>query len=518
VLNTLLQVQSRDPIPPRRSHAISRDLETICLKCLAKQPNQRYPTALALAEDLRRYLDGEPVQARPVPVWQRIWRSARRRPWLVARILGGVALLCVLLSCAWYLRVAAQLARQRAEQKYRQFVLRRDEALVQGLLAPDDGALFLGAAATAHRQAAESAAREALALAGVELGSQAPAVAPSWPAARRSAVAADCYTLLLVLASVQGQQPLPDRGANRYQEALQTLDVAHKLGVPTRAYHLRRAYFLQQTGAAQEARTEQESAEACAPKSDIDHFLIGEEQYRRGDWQAARASFKRALAVQPAQFWARFFLAVCHLKAQQWEAARAGLNACLAQQPNFVWAYLFRSFANEKLQALPAAQADFHKALQLPLNAEARYVLFLMRGIHHFHQSEPDLAAADFCSAMDLMPDQYNAYVNLASLYLVQGRFEQADEEVRKALRLQPPVQVVFAYHLDRSRHLLRQKRCEEAVQACAAALALAPREPGPLAVRGQALLQLGRYTQATAVLPIRSTSGLVAGSPKVLE
>ena len=53
----------------------------------------------------------------------------------------------------------------------------------------------------------------------------------------------------------------------------------------------------------------------------VDHFLVGEEQYRRGDWEQAMNSFNRALSLQPGHFWAQFFLAVCQLKGQHWEAA-----------------------------------------------------------------------------------------------------------------------------------------------------------------------------------------------------
>ena len=78
---TLKRVLLDDPIPPRRRyHKISRDLEAICLKCLEKQPQRRYATAVALEEDLRRYLAGEPTIARPVSAAARAWKWARRRP------------------------------------------------------------------------------------------------------------------------------------------------------------------------------------------------------------------------------------------------------------------------------------------------------------------------------------------------------------------------------------------------------------------------------------------------------
>jgi tetratricopeptide (TPR) repeat protein len=100
---------------------------------------------------------------------------------------------------------------------------------------------------------------------------------------------------------------------------------------------------------------------------------------------------------------------------------------------------------------------------------------------------------------MTQKPEQYNAYLNLAQVYLTQGEFEQAAEEASKALRLHPPIPVVVGYHIERGRNLLRDKRYEEALQACATALELSPHEPLPHELRGHALLALGDFHEAEA-------------------
>jgi WD40 repeat protein len=95
-LETLLQARDDEPVPPRRLLAkVPRDLETVCLKCLQKDPPKRYASALALAEDLQRYLRREPVRARPAAAPERAWRWCRRNP-----VLAGLAALSAVLLAA----------------------------------------------------------------------------------------------------------------------------------------------------------------------------------------------------------------------------------------------------------------------------------------------------------------------------------------------------------------------------------------------------------------------------------
>jgi serine/threonine-protein kinase len=112
---TLQQVVADDPVPPRRLNpSVPRDLETVCLKCLHKEPRLRYASAAELANDLRRFERGEPIAARRVGVVGSLRKWARRRP-AAAAILAAVAIVAAAGAVGGWL-----LLQQRADTRARQ--------------------------------------------------------------------------------------------------------------------------------------------------------------------------------------------------------------------------------------------------------------------------------------------------------------------------------------------------------------------------------------------------------------
>jgi serine/threonine-protein kinase len=98
LLTTLDQVRRREPDSPSDSNRrVDRDLESICLKCLEKEPERRYSSAEALADDLSHWLEGEPIQARRTGPMVRLWRWGRRNPLVATLSVSASALLAALI-------------------------------------------------------------------------------------------------------------------------------------------------------------------------------------------------------------------------------------------------------------------------------------------------------------------------------------------------------------------------------------------------------------------------------------
>ena len=102
ILDTLSLIRTAEPVRPRRLQPkLSRDLETICLKCLEKSPKQRYQTAVELADDLRQYLAGLPISARPPSAVERFGRLVKRKPAAAAAMGCCLVLAGIVAATAW---------------------------------------------------------------------------------------------------------------------------------------------------------------------------------------------------------------------------------------------------------------------------------------------------------------------------------------------------------------------------------------------------------------------------------
>ena len=408
-METVRQVLDDDPVTPSRLvPRVPRDLETICLKCLNKEPAKRYESAEALADDLERHLRGEPILARRTGVWERGAKWARRRP--VAATLMALAATLVLGGFVGALefqrrsndayrqendrsngvraevtekilgakemadddlttaevdltqlqerikrepkmvdlkvavrtllakvkeRQSEQSSREKDRARYANFVRLRTEALFHDTQ-------FTGLNLSGNQEATRRAAQAALGLFAVKGSGDSWALAPLptiLSDRQRGEVEEGSYELLLTLAEAE---PTPAAGLRR-------LDHAAHLRPPTRAYHLRRAACLTRAGDMPAAERERHLAEALEPTTAFDHFLVGQERYKRGEFAAAIQSFSSALRLRTDHFWAQCLWATSCMQLKQPSEARSGLNACILREPGFAWLYLLRGLASYQL-------------------------------------------------------------------------------------------------------------------------------------------------------------------------
>jgi tetratricopeptide (TPR) repeat protein len=594
VLETLGQVLTQEPVPPRHLQPrVPRDLETICLKCLRKEPHRRYASAEALADDLRRWRAGEPIHARPTPAWERGLKWARRRRTTAALlVVSTLAVAGLVVGGGLYLEQQRRLEGQRARlaeqevnalrevdrrrdqvqdlsrageaaakgQRWQEALTAYDKALTvlesEPRLAPlrDEvqrlrreaeekyaavqdraralarraqfdalhnealfhGMLLGGEDPSRNLQAARDAARSALDLFGASAEADAgPVFAEAFTPAEQQQIKAGCYELLLLLAAAEAQQGTP----GHIRAAVTILNRAARLGLRTRAYHLRLAHYLTLLGEAAAARQETASANALGPADALDEFLMGDEEQRRPGPEHLREAvvhFDRATRKQPDHFWAHFFLAVCYLRLQQWELARGPLNACVLLQPaDFSRVYLLRGFVHTQLGEFAAAADDFGKAdevLRQKADEDARYSLAVYRGVLHRHRKDYRAAITQLQEAERLRPEQYDAYLALAEVYERQKRPEQAIAELTRAQRAcqeghagVPVLQLVYRSRARLLRESSQADDWESGLLDLRQAIALEPR--GSTAAElaedhfrcGQVLQRLKRYPEARA-------------------
>jgi len=159
IIETLrLASQNTPERPSSLARNVPRDLETICLKCLEREPSARYPTAAALADDLDNWLQGKPIFARPVGAAEQLWRWARRNP-LPASLIASIALLLAITAVGATIaafRIEAARGLAVSEQK------KATERLHESLLAQANVSLLTGQAG--QRVKTLEALREAAAI------------------------------------------------------------------------------------------------------------------------------------------------------------------------------------------------------------------------------------------------------------------------------------------------------------------------------------------------------------------
>jgi len=527
VYDLVMKVINDEPPPPR---GVERELETILLKCLEKDPRQRYPSARALADDLTRWLDGEPIAAHAPSLFYRLRkRVAKRRGIYAAVALAVLAVLAVLAPLLW----RASAGRARAEDELRLW------ERISGVMA--DAEVY---ASKGHVKRALARLDEGIAACEAQLRRREFATAHYFVGRlqrlrHRPAEAQRALDRALELDPALGEASL-ERGLLAVDQYNQTLEQMRWGGRGAAAIEeLERAY--------PELRRlkERAIADLAVPFGHSSYFKQVDRRYGRavltllrGDEPRAKRELEAVVADEPLHWQALVTLA--------WIAQRAGdhdeairhaseavrnhggiaaarltrmisllakadnqprapdaarwrrealddMNALVEAWPPQARIFLYRGIAHMFAGGLDAALGDLDRALQLhPENALA----LATRGDVRFKKGDPDGALRDFDAALRLDPSLPKALVERSALHAARGdaaaAMRDADEVIRRCAG--------FAHaHYTRGRRWQERGEPERAAADYGRCLELDPRHVGAWIDRGNMRQRLGDLDGAIA-------------------
>jgi serine/threonine protein kinase/tetratricopeptide (TPR) repeat protein len=473
------QVPGRGPLRTCNPR-VSPGLSDIIGKCLADNPGDRYPTAAALSQDLRRHLSDLPLRGVLNRSMRERWQKWRRRSpaalgrtlFWIAALAGVVAILEVanLRSRQRPHQIDAALAeaRQQLEQRrYHEATLALDRGLalaaslaesdlqkralniaLQRVLReqaaaelhtlvdllrfrygisppPDDEAVML------YRRGEQVWKRRGLLL------TPAPGATPH-PRAEQ-AIRADLLDLAGVLTDLRVHGNADTAPVDAISAAASILhDAERDVGPSPALDRERRAYdellARSEPTVKTMAGTTASIRAAPVPQTAWEHYDLGRSLLRAAEHARAAQEFRQSVALQPEEFWPHFFEAVCAYHLGQYPGALAALDICVALAPRTAECYFDRAKVHEALGQLDAAQRDYTRALELnPRFSDAA----LNRGTLAFRGGRFDDAIADLeharASASGPRSRGLIAY-NLALVHAARNNWPVARASLRQAI------------------------------------------------------------------------------------
>jgi serine/threonine-protein kinase len=330
-LETLQLVCTQDPLSPGRLRpGLPRDLETICLHCLHKEPGKRYRSARLLAEDLERFLAGEPIRARPVSTWERALKWARRRPAAAALVAVSGTALVVVATLIVVSNTRLREQRNLAEAKRAEASAQRGRALallrtardaVERMTAAPDRLAPAPYTLTVRRQLLEDAVRLYQELARQEDNDPEIRyeVGRAWrrlgkiqdSLERREQAAQSCRHAVLVFEQLTTEAP--DQPAYWFELAASCNNLSMVLDanqLPEKERLLRRALALQDRLAAEHPETAAYHLDASVTRGDLGNALGRMKRLPEAlqAWQEGIDGLEKLLADVPSSIDCRFAL------------------------------------------------------------------------------------------------------------------------------------------------------------------------------------------------------------------
>jgi tetratricopeptide (TPR) repeat protein/tRNA A-37 threonylcarbamoyl transferase component Bud32 len=475
MLDTIVQVRNSEPVPPGRLQPkVPHDLETICLKCLQKEAGKRYGSCEALAEDLHRFLAGEPIRARPVGRVERLWRWCRRNP-RVAVLGSTVAVLLGILAVS-STAMGLRLSREReAVAETRKVALERFDQAAEAIAGGDsrrahdllrqanfpllnsrpeladmrsqmqrlqeqvdvyaefkkllNQARFTCFGSPSQKKEGQRYCRRLVELYD-QIENQTGAAASGLPplnAEQRQRFKEDVFDTFLIASIVERElasgEDITQKQAAR--QALDWLNRANKVVPDTRTFYANRCDCWGKLGERERDEEDKKRAEAIEPTTAVDHFWHGFAHHLRGDLAArkrdskgAEESYRKELAeyveflrLRPDHFWGYFNWSNAHLRLGDFQEALFGFTACINLRPDLPQPYTNRSYALTRLKRYDLAIEDGTAALA---RDDRDFEAYQNRGYALLGQGETEPALRDFNRAIELRPDQASLYLSRA--------------------------------------------------------------------------------------------------------
>jgi serine/threonine-protein kinase len=494
-IDTLQQVISQDPVPVSRLNPkVPSDLQTICLKCLHKEPARRYESAAELAADLRRFLQGEAIAARPEWWIERFVRRLRRRPALAVGVTGCVLLAAALLLAGHWLlneRVAKRRAQQQLdqldqEQSDRAFAARLDHIHL-GRVGVVAGRYHTRPNKIRADRAYEAAFRDG----GLgEVHDDPEAVAARVRASRlRPALIAALDDWAYCAAADQERQAWLLEVAELADP--DSTDLRHRLRDPA---------VWKDPAALSEL-----SASVLKSKPSVELLVALGEQLHDAGGEAI--PFLTAVQHEyPADFWANFSLANA-IAGNDPKAALPYYQAALALRPNAPAVCNALGCAFMQLHQLDEAVDYFERALRIDPNfALAHSNLGAVRGA----QGRQEEAMDELRQALAIDPILGITHYDLGLALYAQGKKDKAIEEFERAIKLDP---TDFEAHNELGIALADRDQSSEAIKHFQQSVAINPKYGDAYRNLGTALMLEGRPDEA-----IKPLEEGVALDPKLVH
>jgi tetratricopeptide (TPR) repeat protein len=544
---TLRLVLEEEPVAPSRLRPkLPFDLETICLKCIARDPRKRYASALALAEDLDRYLIGEPILARRTPFWERAVKRARKRPVVTVLVAVGIVAAGIALGMAMRQQSLASIEQKKENDRLTGLLQEADQQLSEAewALAKDrwddvrvivsrllsrieaeseprialvrDKAEHLHAEARQglEKQTATDQARgrfqrflelrdEALfadtARFADGLGNS---VEATCQAAREALgvfgqAGPDDEWTLAPLSPLLSSQDRDEVTGGFYQLLLILADAISQSPQGTPAQRADQALRIL-------ARAEA----VRSPVTRSHHLRRADFVAMKGDQEGAKKARDNAARLAPADAFDYFQMGRESIRQSDWPAAITQLSAATQRQPDHFWAECLLAICYLQTHQPTAARAGFNSCL---LRKPDRAWIFMLRGLanagiaqQELGRSGPDQARiakaafasaeADYRKALELLGDKtqnaalhYAMLLNRGMMRLVRDDSPAAASDFQAAIGLNDHRFEAFA---SLGQVYQRQGRTDDALKQFARAIELRPNW-APL-YRGRASVYLG--------------------------